>query len=76
MGHTAEAIPLLEATVEARDRVLGGDHPDTLATRNNLAAAYQDAGRAAEAIPLLEATIAGYERILAQDIYRHAGLQE
>jgi Tetratricopeptide repeat len=32
------------------ERVLGADHPDTLATRNNIAAAYQDAGRTAEAI--------------------------
>ena len=32
------------------ERVLDADHPDTLATRNNLADAYQDAGRTAEAI--------------------------
>ena len=36
------------------ERVLGADHPDTLATRNNLALAYQVAGRTAEAITLHE----------------------
>jgi hypothetical protein len=34
--------------------VLGADHPDTLATRNNLAAVYEEAGRTAEAITLHE----------------------
>ena len=36
------------------ERPLGLDHLDTLTTRNNLAVAYRDAGRAAEAIPLVE----------------------
>jgi tetratricopeptide (TPR) repeat protein len=35
-------------------RILGTDHPDTLASRNNLATAYQDAGRIDEAITLHE----------------------
>jgi len=34
--------------------VLGAYHPSTLATRHNLAAAYQEAGRTAEAITLQE----------------------
>ncbi len=33
------------------DRVLGPDHPQALASRNNLAGAYQAAGRLDEAIP-------------------------
>ena len=33
----------------ARERVLGPDHPDTLASRGNLALAYRDAGRTEEA---------------------------
>ncbi len=45
-GRTAEAIPLFEQTLAARERVLGPDHPDTLGSRNNLAAAYRAAGRA------------------------------
>jgi hypothetical protein len=31
------------------ERILGFDHPDTLDSRNNLALAYQDAGRTADA---------------------------
>ena len=47
--------------------MLGPDHPDTLTSRNNLAAAYQAAGRAAEAIPLYEQTLADRERVLGPD---------
>jgi hypothetical protein len=42
------------------------DHPDTLQSQNNLAAAYQEAGRAAEAIALLEQTLADRERSWAR----------
>jgi hypothetical protein len=41
--------------------------PDTLASRNNLAGAYESAGRLAEAIPLYEATLTEYERVLGPD---------
>ena len=47
--------------------MLGPDHPDTLTSRNNLATAYQAAGRAAEAIPLHEQTLADRERVLGPD---------
>jgi hypothetical protein len=47
--------------------VLGGDHPDTLASRNNLAAAYVSAGRLGEAVPLFERTLADHERVLGGD---------
>jgi hypothetical protein len=40
---------LHEQTLTARERVLGPDHPDTLTSRNNLAVAYQAAGRTEEA---------------------------
>ena len=45
-----------EETLADRERVLGPDHPDTLVSQNNLADAYQEAGRVAEAIPLYEQT--------------------
>ena len=35
-------------------------------SRNNLAEAYRDAGRAAEAIPLHERTLADRERVLGR----------
>ena len=34
-----------EQTLADRERVLGPDHRDTLASRNNLANAYQETGR-------------------------------
>jgi Tetratricopeptide repeat len=40
------------AVLADRERVLGQVHPDTLMSRNNLAAAYQAAGRLGEAIAL------------------------
>ena len=45
---------MIEPTLELRCRKLGADHPDTLTALNNLADAYQVAGRTADAIALLE----------------------
>jgi len=45
---------LFEQTLAGRVRVLGPGHPDTLASRNNLGHAYQEAGRVPEAIALFE----------------------
>ncbi|GED86957.1 tetratricopeptide repeat protein [Streptomyces sp. 6-11-2] len=63
-GHTARTIPLYEATLAQRERVLGDTHPDTLNSRNNLASAYESAGDLERAIPLHEATLAQRERVL------------
>jgi tetratricopeptide (TPR) repeat protein len=49
------------------ERVLGADHPGTLAARFNLAYAYESAGRLDQAIPLYEQVLAGYERVLGGD---------
>jgi hypothetical protein len=46
---------------------LGEDHPDTLTSRNNLAVAYEAAGRVGEAIDLYEQVLAECERILGPD---------
>jgi tetratricopeptide (TPR) repeat protein len=63
----ARAIQVGEPLLADQERVLGPDHHDTLASRNNLAAAYRAAGRAAEAIPLHERTLASRERVLGPD---------
>ena len=63
----AEAIPLFELTLAAREQVLGPDHSDTLTSRNNLANAYRDAGQISEAIPLIERMLAARERMLGAD---------
>ena len=47
--------------------MLGADHRDTLIALNNLAKAYQEAGRLQEAIPLFEQTLADFERLRGAD---------
>ncbi|MGW0282006.1 tetratricopeptide repeat protein [Streptomyces sp. NPDC003236] len=63
-GHTARTISLMEATLTQREQVLGDTHPDTLASRNNLALAYRTAGDLSRAIPLYEATLTQREQVL------------
>ncbi|MFJ2107024.1 tetratricopeptide repeat protein [Streptomyces microflavus] len=63
-GHTARAISLFEATLAQYEQVLGDIHPDTLASRNNLAYAYESAGDLGRAVPLFEATLAQREQVL------------
>ena len=63
----AQAIVIGERLLADQERVLGPDHPDTLASRNNLALAYQAAGRIEEAITLHEQTLAARERVLGPD---------
>ena len=66
-GDLDRAIPLHEATLADRQRLLIPDHPATLASRNNLASAYWSAGDLDRAIPLLEASLADTERVLGPD---------
>ncbi|MCP3879631.1 MAG: ATP-binding protein, partial [Sulfitobacter sp.] len=49
------------------ERRLGSDHPNTLTSRNNLAYAYESAGRVNDAITLHEQVLADRERILGSD---------
>jgi hypothetical protein len=63
----ARAIPLLEQAANLRLQIHGADHPDTLASRNNLAAAYRAAGRTADAVALRQANLADQERIFGPD---------
>jgi tetratricopeptide (TPR) repeat protein len=68
LGDSAEqCILVAEPLLADEERVLGADHPQTLRTRNNLALAYQAAGRTAEAITLLEQTTADRVRVLGAD---------
>ena len=62
----AQAIQYGRELVTDAERVQGETHPDTLASRNNLAVAYRAAGRLDEAIPLCERTLADCERVLGE----------
>jgi tetratricopeptide (TPR) repeat protein len=66
-GDLGRAIPLYEQALADRERVLGADHPDTLASRTNLAYVCQTVGDLGRAIPLYEETLAECERVLDQD---------
>jgi tetratricopeptide (TPR) repeat protein len=63
----AEAIAILQPLLAERERILGPEHPDTMTTRNNLAYAYQNAGRVPEAIAIYEPLLADRERILGAE---------
>jgi tetratricopeptide (TPR) repeat protein len=64
-GRMPSALDLYERTRSDCQRVLGADHPDTLAARANLAHAYYAVGRLADARALLTAALADCERALA-----------
>ncbi|MFD4613003.1 tetratricopeptide repeat protein, partial [Streptomyces sp. NPDC058440] len=63
-GRDAHAISLRISALAQSEQVLGDTHPDTLASRNNLALAYESAGDLGRAIPLYEATLAQSEQVL------------
>ena len=63
----SQAVVLGESLVTDLELNRGRHHLDTLGARNNLAAAYQAAGRLDKAIPLFEETLASREQILGHD---------
>ena len=68
LGDSApQAIAAGEAVAADSTRMLGPDHPDTLAAWDNLAIACQEAGRTAEAVRLHERALAGRVRALGPD---------
>ena len=62
-----QAIAVGEPLTADLERLLGPGHPDTLNSRNSLAAAYLAAGRVADAIPLFEQTLVVLQRQLGPD---------
>ena len=63
LGMPQLALTLADSVTRAGD-TLGPDHPSTLASRNNLAGAYRDAGRLDEAITLFEQNLKDFEDLL------------
>lgn len=66
-GRAEEATAVYKEVAEARARVLGSDHPDTLVALDDLAAAYGDAGRAHEALRLGERVAEARTRVLGPE---------
>jgi tetratricopeptide (TPR) repeat protein len=61
-----QAIDYGEPLVSDSERILGQTHSETLSARNNLAYAYQAAGRLENAILLYQGTLAVCERVLGE----------
>ena len=66
LGMSQLALGLTDSVTRACD-ALGPHHPDTLASRNNLAGTYRDAGRLDKAIALYEQTLEDSIRVLGPD---------
>ena len=66
LGLPYEALTL-NVAVDALEGLLGPDHPDTLASRHNLARAYREAGRLGQAIALYEQVLTDRIRVLGED---------
>ena len=66
-GQHAEAEPLFRQALEIRTRLLGPEHPITLASIRNLGSCIDDQGRSAEAEPLYRQAVEGKTRVLGPD---------
>ena len=68
LGDSApQAIAIGEPLTADLTRMLGPNHPDTLNSRNSLAAAYQAAGQTDQAILMFKHTLVSRERLLGPD---------
>ena len=66
LGMSQLALGLSDSVTRACD-ALGPNHPDTLASRNNLAGTYRDAGRLDKVIALYEQILEDSIRVLGSD---------
>ena len=66
-GRYDEAEPLYRRALEARERTLGNEHPDTLTSVNNLALLLRRTGRYDEAEPLYRRALEARERTLGNE---------
>jgi len=66
-GKYKEATVIADKAVALAERVLEPEHPDTLASVDNLAALYQAQGRYGEAEPLFKPALPALERLLGYE---------
>src|SRR5262249_22600237 len=67
LGEQPLAIPQLERAQQLRTATLGPNHPETLATQNELALAYWGDGQLGRVIPLIERALAAQKARLGPD---------
>jgi hypothetical protein len=66
-GRYEEALPLCREALRYREEQLGDDHPNALASANNLAAVLKAQGQLADAAPLATRALSGCEAALGPD---------
>ncbi|MFZ3467914.1 FxSxx-COOH system tetratricopeptide repeat protein [Streptomyces sp. 4.24] len=66
-GQLNRAAVYAKRALADRERLLGRDHPDTLATRNHLAYVHRSAGELERAVELFEQTLADRGAVLGED---------
>ena len=66
-GQWLQAVELKEKVLEARKRILGEEHPDTLLSMGNLARSYSDLGRRQDAVELEEKVLEARKRTLGEE---------
>jgi tetratricopeptide (TPR) repeat protein len=66
-GRLWSAMELREKVLEASQRTLGNEHPDTLGAMNDLAHSYSDVGRRQEAMELTEKVLEASQRTLGNE---------
>ena len=67
MGLREDAEPLYRRALEARERTLGAEHPNTLLSVNNLALCLQGMGMLKDAEPLYRRALEAQERTLGAE---------
>jgi tetratricopeptide (TPR) repeat protein len=66
-GNYGEGVESARRALEARERVLGAEHPDTLSSVNNLACLLYRQGKYDEAEPLYRRALQTFERVLGAE---------
>ncbi|CAE6386510.1 unnamed protein product, partial [Rhizoctonia solani] len=66
-GQWRQRLKVLESVVEVLIQILGGDHPDTLSSLNNLAVTYPGLGRYDDAEQLLVQVVDARRRLLGDE---------
>ena len=71
-----KALPLLERSLQSREKVLGPNHIDTAASLNSLAALYREKKRDDKALPLYERALKIREKALSPNSPRDSRQHE
>jgi tetratricopeptide (TPR) repeat protein/predicted Ser/Thr protein kinase len=67
LGDLPSAEPQIRKALELRERVLGPEHPDTLASKNSLLEWMQNVGQHEQALPFGQQLLASRRRVLGPD---------